>query len=112
MADDRTAGYTGDFSVHARAGGATLELILGGELDMATAFRLESSFDDLVAGGDVRSVVLDLADVRLVDSAGVGALLSMRERAAELDVDLTLSRLSNPVRRILEVTGLSDTFRT
>ena len=73
---------------------------------MAAAFRFESDLDRLLATPDARELVLDLADVRFVDSAGLGALLSIRERATQLGIDLRISRASNPVRRILAVSGV------
>jgi anti-anti-sigma factor len=54
--------------------------------------------------------VIDLDQVAFVDSAGLGALLSIRERAGELGIDLSIASVSDPVRRILDVTGLRDTL--
>jgi anti-anti-sigma factor len=109
MRKEGTAGPS-EFALRAQARQATLEMTLGGELDMSAAFKLESSFDALLAAGDVRSVVLDLADVTLVDSAGVGALLSIRDRADQIGIGFGVSRVSKPVRRVLDLTGVSQTF--
>ena len=87
----------GDSTVNSRMRDRSGELAAVGELDMSAAFRLESEFDQLVALGHVRTVVLDLAGVSFVDSAGLGALLSIRERAAQLRVELQLARPSAPV---------------
>lgn len=94
-----------DFTVSSRMRDRSGELAAGGELDMSAAFRLESEFDRLVAAGDVRTVVLDLADVSFVDSAGLGALLSIRERAGQLQISLQIARPSPAVRQILDNTG-------
>jgi anti-anti-sigma factor len=110
MRQERTAGWGGDFTLRTEARGETHEMILTGELDMGAAFKLESAFDALTGGGAVRSVALDLAAVTLVDSAGIGALLSIRERAADLGIELALTRVSDPVRRIFDVTGVTGTF--
>jgi anti-anti-sigma factor len=110
MRNERVAAGPSDFALRTQAREATLKMILGGGLDMSAAFRLESSFDALLAAGEVRSVVLDLADVTLVDSAGIGALLSIRERAGQLGIGFAVSRVSKPVRRILDLTGVSETF--
>jgi anti-anti-sigma factor len=53
-------------------------------------------------------VVLDLAEVTFIDSAGLGTLVAIRERARQLGVDLKISRVSERVQRILDVTGLGD----
>jgi anti-anti-sigma factor len=64
-----------------------------------------------LAEGDVCVLVLDLADVGFVDSAGLGALLSIRERAHQLGIGLTVSRASDPVQRVLDLTGSSELLR-
>jgi anti-anti-sigma factor len=85
-----------------------LQVVVTGALDMAAAFRFESALEALLVAGDAESVVLDLGQVTFVDSAGLGALLSIRERASQLGIELTAARVSASVRRILEVTGIGD----
>jgi anti-anti-sigma factor len=111
MPDDASAGAAGDFSVKSRVGDGSLEVVVSGDLDMAAAFRLESGLDRLLAEGDVRGLVLDLAEVGFVDSAGLGALLSIRERAQQLGIGLEVSRASDPVQRVLDLTGSSELLR-
>ena len=110
MRNERAAAGPSDFALRTQAREASLEMVLEGELDMTAAFNLESSFDARLAVGDVRSVVLDLGDVTLVDSAGIGALLSIRERAGQLGIGFAVSRVSKPVRRIVDLMGVSETF--
>ncbi len=87
---------------------STLELTAAGDLDMAAAFELETRLDALLCRGGVNAVVMDLGGVGFIDSAGVGALVAIRERAQQLGVDLTIARVSDRVRRILYLTGLGD----
>jgi anti-anti-sigma regulatory factor len=67
-----------------RVDGACVEVALAGDLDMAATFNLEPEVDRILAQKQVRRLVLDLAGVRFIDSAGVGALLSIRERTEQL----------------------------
>jgi anti-anti-sigma factor len=83
----------------------SLDVALAGELDMAAAFRLESELEPLLAAPGIDAVVLDLADVSFLDSAGLGALLSIREQAARLGRDVRIASMSEPVRRILDATA-------
>jgi len=78
-----------------------------GELDMTAAFRIEPEVDRLLAVPDVRRLVVDLAAVTFVDSAGLGTLLAVRERSADLGIELALVNPSAPVRRMLELSGTS-----
>lgn len=89
----------------------SLVLVLTGDLDMAATFRLEAEVDRLLAEQRIRRLVFDVADVGLLDSAGLGALLSIRERTNQLGIEMTLVNVSDPVRRILDVSGTSAVFR-
>lgn len=72
---------------------------------MVATFKLEPEVDRLLAETGARRLVLDLAEVRFIDSAGVGALLSIRERTEQLGVELILANVPEPVRRVLGLTG-------
>jgi anti-anti-sigma factor len=99
-----------DFELHTHRRDSAVEVVAAGELDMAAAFQLESGVDPLLEDEAVDSVELDLSDVGFVDSAGLGALLALRERAQDRGVALGIARASDPVRRLLELTGLGDTL--
>ena len=84
-----------------------VRLALTGELDMAAAFRIEPEADRLLARPGADRLVVDLAAVTFVDSAGLGALLAIRERSQELGIEFALVSPSAPVRRMLELSGTS-----
>jgi len=84
----------------------SLNVALAGELDMMAAFKLEPALEDLLAAHDVRRLVLDLADLTFIDSAGLGALLAIRDRTQGLGIEMVLANVSGPARRILELSGL------
>ena len=84
--------------------------MLAGDLDMAATFRVEPEVDRLLARHAVRRLVLDVADVGFIDSAGLGALLSIRERTKSLGIELALVNVSDPVRRILDLSGMAAVF--
>jgi anti-anti-sigma factor len=96
----------GDLTVRTHARGSTLEVIVAGNLDMAAALKLETRVDALLAEEDVQALELDLAQVEFVDSAGLGALLAVRDRAGQRGIDLAITSVSDRVRRILDLTGL------
>jgi anti-sigma B factor antagonist len=72
---------------------------------MAAAFRLESEVDRILAAPGIERLMLDLADVSFLDSAGLGTLLSIREEATQRGIGFEITRLSDPVRRILDATS-------
>jgi anti-sigma B factor antagonist len=105
VTDRARPGSSHHLSLHSAVDAASLEVALAGELDMAAAFRLESELERLLATPGIDGVVLDLAGVSFLDSAGVGALLSIGEQARRLGRDVRIARMSEPVRRILDATA-------
>jgi anti-anti-sigma factor len=98
----------GQLRLSSHVSDATLDVTVSGELDMAAAFKLESELDEALAAPDMQAVVLDLAEVTFIDSAGLGSLLAIRERAQQRGIDLAIARVSDRVRRVLDVAGLGD----
>ncbi|MEX1106535.1 MAG: STAS domain-containing protein [Ilumatobacteraceae bacterium] len=85
---------------------AVFGLVLAGEVDAHTAPDLAANLEPLPAGdGDV---VLDLADVGFMDSSALRVLVEAHDRAAAHGRRLVLRAPSAAVRRLLEVSGLSE----
>ena len=83
-------------------------LSLEGELDIYTvgAFRQES---DKVDPGQSQ-VVVDLTNVSLLDSSGLGALVSLLNRARAAGGLLGIVCPQRHLRRVFEITGLRRAF--
>ena len=97
-----------EFQLRTQRRDSAVEVAASGELDMTGAFQLESGVDPLLEDEAVDSVQLDLSEVEFVDSAGLGALLALREHAQDRGITLEIARASDPVRRLLQLTGLGD----
>ncbi|HEX6026950.1 MAG TPA: STAS domain-containing protein [Solirubrobacter sp.] len=108
MAEREERPVSGHAALRAERRGKALEVVATGDLDMAAAFRLENELDALLAENDPEALVLDLGQVTFVDSAGIGALLSVREQAIRRGVELKIARVSSPVRRVLDLAGVGD----
>jgi anti-anti-sigma factor len=108
MAGWDSASLSERFILQSQVAGTSLQLLAEGELDMAAAFDFESRVEAMLRAETTQRVTLDLEGVAFVDSAGLGALLSVRERAQQLGVPLDIPRVSGPVQRILDLTGVSD----
>jgi anti-anti-sigma factor len=85
--------------------GRTAEVALNGDLDMAAAFKLEPAIESVVSENVIDALVLDLAGVSFIDSAGLGSLLSTHQRLHDVGINATVRRPSEAVRRVLEVSG-------
>jgi len=60
-------------------GPGILRLTIEGELDVVTAPGLRNEVDKVIAGAPKR-VEIDLSSLRMVDSSGVGAIVSLYKR--------------------------------
>lgn len=79
---------------------------LRGELDIANAAELEALLVRARPRG--QRVVLDLAELRFMDSTGLRALLSGRTAAREGGWELTLDNVHRNVARLFELAGVHD----
>jgi anti-sigma B factor antagonist len=85
-----------------------VHVIVHGEVDMATAFRLR---EELVDAGSSKPphVTIDAAGVSFIDSSGLSALVEARDVLAPA-TNLRLTGLNGHVRRLLQISGLIDEF--
>lgn len=95
-----------DVTTEAREG-VTL-VVLGGELDIYTV----AGFREYLEGIDPTAapLVIDLTDVTLLDSSGLGALVSLLNRVRAGDGRLGLICPHRRLRRVFEITGLRRAF--
>jgi anti-anti-sigma factor len=108
MPDDRRAARSLNFALVSRRAGDSLEVELAGDLDMAATFKLEPELDRLLARAGIHRLVFDLAQVEFIDSTGLGALLAIRQKTKDHGIRLDLVNLSDPVRRMLALSGTQD----
>jgi len=96
---------TNDFEVIATADGWKIT----GDIDAGTVPALTEAFAGEHAEMKDSGVVVDVEGVTFIDSSGLRVLLDLRSRAGPAGV--TLRAAPRSVRRLLELTGLSDLFR-
>jgi anti-sigma B factor antagonist len=75
------------------------------DLDMASATQLGAAVVDSITDGACHLIV-DFADVRMIDSAGIGVLLSAQRRIHAAGGDLVVTNPSDHVRRVFALTGV------
>jgi anti-anti-sigma factor len=83
----------------------TPTLKLTGELDIASVGPIRAAIDAIVAQRPER-VVIDLTDLRFMDSSGLALLLVMADQVAEVE----LRNSSEMIRKVIELTGLTSIF--
>lgn len=81
---------------------------LGGELDIYTVAGFRQDLEDVDPAA--QPLVIDLSEVTLLDSSGLGALVSLLNRARSGAGRLGLICPHRRLRRVFEITGLRRAF--
>ena len=88
-----------------RRDGGVVTIIVNGEVDLTTVQNLEDRIAE-IAASDATGIVIDLAAVSFLDSAGINALLKGRRLADAHDQSFRVSNPGGIVRRLLDITGV------
>jgi anti-sigma B factor antagonist len=89
--------------------GTTAELVVQGELDIASSPDLRHEAEAAIRGGPER-IVIDLREVTFMDSTGISALLRLRSHAIAHRVDMIVMRPNGEADRIFEICGIEGIF--
>jgi len=95
--------------VNVERNGETATLRVGGEIDLTSAPRLDDEIESLI-GQSVKRLTLDLSTVAFMDSTGLRVLLKASKVLEGSGGKIFLRQPSEPVRRLLEVSGLEAHF--
>ena len=99
-------------TISARPGATDGEWIVhvNGEVDVSTSPQVREELASLIDGG-ARRIVLDLRETSFIDSAGLGVLVGALKRLREeRDGEIVLRGMLDPVRRVFDITGLTNVF--
>jgi anti-sigma B factor antagonist len=84
-------------------------VVVRGEVDIATSPLLRGQLTRLVT--DDVPIVVDVTEMTFIDSSGLGVLVEMLQRRRETGRGgMALHGMQEPVRRVFEITGLTDLF--
>jgi anti-sigma B factor antagonist len=109
VADDDSA-ERADLVLTTTREGTSVLVAVAGELDAYSAPSLEELADDLRTNGCVR-FTLDLSQTTFIDSSGLRSLILLHEKLVENGAGrLALQAPSDPVTRLLRITGLGEHF--
>ena len=90
-----------------RTSGGLVELEVRGRLDGYWADHLASALDEEIRQGS-HHVRLDLSRVDFLSSAGIGVLVKFYNQLKNIRGSLSVSKSSEQVRKVLEISGLKD----
>lgn len=98
----------GDLTIRSLVDGDVHALALAGELDLATAPRVETELLRLEASG-AGSIVVDLRELTFIDSTGMRLMYEATRRMSSRQGDLrVLLRPGDGVYRTFEISGMTE----
>lgn len=89
--------------IKTEAEGSKLTIAVSGRVDTVTAPELEAALEF----GDATCVVIDLADVPYMSSAGLRLLLVAHKTMLAKGGELRIANVQEDVREVLDITGFS-----
>jgi anti-sigma B factor antagonist len=96
--------------IEVRSLGQVKVIKLRGKLSLGDSVdRLRETLEDLMGSGDTR-IVLDLQEVPMIDSSGIGLLVKSLTSAKQLGGSVRLASLSKFVTQTLRMIGLLNLF--
>ena len=93
--------------VHAKNLDTFTVLCVQGQIVTGETDALRAAFLSLA---ETPRVILDLAKVSIVDAHGLGVLIDLRQRTLAKGARFELMNVSQPLRRIFEITRLDSVF--
>ena len=84
--------------------GTRLTIAVSGRVDTVTGPELEAG----LKFGDATCVVIDLANVPYMSSAGLRLLLAAHKQMLGKGGELLIANVQSTVREVLDITGFSD----
>ena len=85
---------------------ATVVLAVAGEIDIGTVDDLRRALSDVLTDSRPRRLVVDLAEVGFLESAGIAALMAAYRSGRAQQTAVTLCNCQPLARRVLEITGV------
>jgi anti-anti-sigma factor len=85
-------------------------VLVAGEIDLTSAPQLDDEVTGLIEGS-VSELTIELTGVSFMDSTGLRVLLKASKLLESAGGSLVLKQPSEPVRRLLEVSGLDTHFQ-
>ena len=101
------AAVSTELSIKRRDDHRGVVLALVGELDVVSAPELAQCLEQVLAQPDAR-VMVDLDDLRFVDSAGVSMLIKAKQDFEANGRTLVLRRPTEQLERVFALVGLAD----
>ncbi len=95
------------FSISKHQNDKEILIHVAGEIDAYTAPKLREELWSLAEEGN-KTMIVNLKDVTYLDSTGLGVFVGLFKELSKKNGELKLVQLSNRLKRLFEITGLSN----
>ena len=106
----RAAGASGRLLLEYRLDNRVAVVKVTGEVDVSTCGALRDGLLRVITDEDNAGMVVNLADVNFIDSAGIGVLVGVWRQVRATNRGLALAAPSSHARRVLNTAGLTKIF--
>jgi anti-sigma B factor antagonist len=99
------------FNLSVQEGEDVHRVIVAGELDAATGPRLRTALSDLAGRSSANGghdVLVDLTDVRFMDSTGLGVIVKSAGQMRRSERSLRVTGAQERVRQVFETAGMTS----
>ncbi|MFN2320496.1 MAG: STAS domain-containing protein [Dermatophilaceae bacterium] len=84
-------------------------IAFGGDIDVASAVTVRDALDRVIAAGH-HLIVMDLDEVRFLDSTGLGVMVGRLKAVRDLGGDMHLVCTAPRITRVMAITSLDEVF--
>jgi anti-sigma B factor antagonist len=81
-------------------------LSLSGELDLSVVTQLRAALEPVMERTD-RALVLNLRDLKYIDSTGIGIIVSVLKYRDGINASLSVQEIPPTIQRLFDLTGIS-----
>lgn len=92
--------------VESKLVGTTLYVGLSGELDESSAVYIRNKLDALFDKCTMKKVVIELSDLKFMDSTGIGVLLGRYKKLKAIKVPIYIANPIKSIDKILTLSGI------
>ena len=89
--------------------GKGIKIKISGRFEFTQHQQFREAYADVLP--EKTSFIIDLSDTVYMDSAALGMLLVLRERAGGLNSDITLSGFNSAIKQVLEISHFQNLFK-
>jgi anti-sigma B factor antagonist len=105
----KTGVYSSIMDIRIRTNKLIYIIAIQGELEMSDSNQLKELIMKMVEKR-VERFILDVGNVKSIDSSGIGALIYISSTLKKMDLALAIANVRGPVKAVMERTRLSSYF--